>query len=1056
MKTFLLSVLLSLVWLVPCAGQTTVMSGTVTDAADGNPIIGASVVVEGSSRGAITDADGKFRLTGLSAADKRVKISYLGYETKLIAVEKGPVSVRLIATQEMMDEVIVVAFGKQKRESFTGSASVVKAEDIAKLQVNNPIEAMNGMVAGMQMSETNSFTSDPTITIRGIGSLNASTSPLIVVDGLPYNGYTNDLNPADIANVTVLKDAASNALYGARGANGVILITTKSAERGKTRVSLDMKWGANTDGNIDYDRIDNAAEYYEMHYRALRNYFQWSQGQTAGQAHLSANATLGQPSTNGGLGYISYSVPAGQLLIGDNGKLNPAATPGNRVMWNGDVYMIYPDDWREEGLRNGLRQEYNLNLTGGNKDYTFLASLGYLNNEGLCYGTDMERYTARLKTTYQAFPWLQVGANAGYNHTVTNVSGNAFAAAYNVAPIYPLYIRDGEGRILRDDHGKRYDYGSGDNQAPGLNRPVEINGNPIQSDLIDASVNNSNSFNLQGFATVDLPLGLRLTINGSAYITENRMNYATNPYYGYAAQSSHGAVSAYHYRTTDTNYQQLLNYHKELGRHTIDALLGHEYSHSSQTSLAGTRTNVANFDLNIELDGAIINDAPSSSISNYNVEGWFTRAQYDYDGKYFASGSFRRDGSTTFHPDHRWGNFWSLGGAWIMSKEPWFPKNWWLNMLKVKASYGEQGNDGIGNFRYTDYYNITNINDQVAYTFASKGNPDITWETVGCLNAGVEFELFNQRLRGSVEYYHRVTRDMLMWFQTPSSLGYTGYYDNVGDMLNYGIETELTADLIKSRHFSWTVNLNLTWQKNRVTKLAPENKDRVMDGYAGFQSGYNFVGEKLPVNSWMLKQYAGVGPDGDALYYKTVDGQKVTTTYSDGDYYLCGNALPDLFGGLSTSINCYGFDFSAQCNYSIGGKRIDNGYMVLMTSPQSSITGAGLHRDLYNAWTPEHTQTDIPRFMYSDQYTASVSDRFLTDASYFTIKNIQIGYTLPASFTKKWHCEQLRVYFACNNVYYFTARKGFDPRVGTPDDFYYSTSNNTPIRTFTGGISLKF
>ncbi|WP_303332379.1 TonB-dependent receptor plug domain-containing protein, partial [uncultured Muribaculum sp.] len=355
-------------------------------------------------------------------------------------------TVHLAVKSEMMDEVMVVAFGKQKRESFTGSASVLSADAISKQQVTNPIEALDGLVTGLQMTQTNSFGSDPSILIRGIGSINASTAPLIVLDGLPYNGYWNDINPADIQNITVLKDAASNALYGARCANGVILITTKSAQRGETRVNITAKWGVNTDGRIQYDYIDNPGEYYAAHYTALRNYLVNVKKQNPGQAHINANRYIGESASegHGGLGYMVYNVPAGEFLIGTNGQLNPNAVLGNRVAYQGRIYTLYPDNWLENGTRNGFRQEYNVNITGGNDRYTILGNFGYLKEDGLTYGNDFDRISARIKTDYQAYDFLRIGGNASYNHTVTNVQSAAFGTTYT-APIYPLFIRDADG-----------------------------------------------------------------------------------------------------------------------------------------------------------------------------------------------------------------------------------------------------------------------------------------------------------------------------------------------------------------------------------------------------------------------------------------------------------------------------------------------------------------------------------------------------------------------------------------------------------------------------------
>lgn len=1051
-------IFLFLALLVTIAGnafaQDSGLTGYVYDVENGDPIIGATVKVDGSKIVTVTDVDGKFTLNGLQPKNKRVTVTYVGYAPNTVDIKEG-MKVYLTSSTDILDEVIVVAFGKQKRESFTGSATVVSAEDITRQQVTNPIEALNGRVSGLQMTQTNSFTSNPEIIVRGIGSINASRAPLVVVDGMPYSGAWNDINPADIENITVLKDAASNALYGARGANGVIMITTKTAKRGATKVDFDAKWGSNHDARVHYDYIDNAGEYYEAHYLALRNYYQYDQQMSRQQAHILANNSLGANADNGGLGYMVYAVPENQFLIGENGRVNPAARLGNRVAYDNQFYMLYPDNWTDEGTRNGFRQEYNLNITGGNEKYNMIASLGYLSDEGIAYGTDIERYTARLKANYQAYDFLRMGANAGYTHTKSNTQGAVFSALYDVAPVYPLYIRDDQGNILTDSHGKRFDYGNRDNA--GMLRPTEIGGNPIQDDIINVNSASSNAYNMQGFATADFLNDFHATINGSVYITEWRSVLAYNPYFGFTKETG-GSTDVSHDRNTSLNFQQLLDWNHSFGLHTLDVLVGHEYSKELASSLYGSRTQVANFGGNTELNGAVVNGSNGSSKAMYNVEGYFARAQYDYDNKIFGSASFRRDGSSRFDVKHRWGNFWSVGGAWIISKENWFPKSNLLNMLKLKASYGQQGNDGIGSFRYVDLYNITNSSDKVSFIFNDKGNPDITWETVGSFNAGIEFELFNNRLRGGVEFYSRTTSDMLLWFTAPYEIGYSGYYDNVGDMNNKGIEIELSADLIQTKNFNWNVALNTTWERNRVTYLPEENKGANLEGHPGFVSGNYFWGEDLPAYTWRLKRTAGVDKtNGHELWYKTgANGELTTTTrYDDADYYNCGSALPKLFGGFTTSFKVFDFDLTAQFNYSIGGKKWDYTYQWLMYSPMPAATGTGYHRDAFRAWTPENPESDIPMWTYNNTYTSinSLSDRYLMNGSYFSFKNITMGYTLPQALTRRFHVERLRVFASCDGVAYWTKRKGFDPRQGLTDS---AIGNYSPMRTISGGLQIQF
>lgn len=1036
------------------AAQVTQVSGQVLDEENGEPLTGAVVLVEGTNNAVTTDIDGHFELKGLTPAHQSITVSYVGF-TKKTQPAKAEMKIYLTPTARLMDELIVVAFGKQKREAFTGSATVVSAAEISQQQVNNPIEALNGRVAGMQMMESNSLAAGaaPTIRVRGFSSLNANNEPLIVLDGLPYSGYLNDINPADIENMTVLKDAASNALYGARGANGVIMITTKNAKRGNTSITLDAKWGVNTDGRTEYDLIDNPGEYYEAYYLSLRNYFMYRQENPMSfdQAHITANNTLGLPYTRMGLAYMVYDIPQGEFLIGTNGRLNPHAVLGNRVVDGNNIYTLYPDDWKKEGTRNGFRQEYNVNITGGNDRYSLMATLGYLDNNGLTPSSSIQRVNARVKVNYDAYDWLRVGANAGYTNTNSDNLGDVLGTPYNVAPIYPLYVRDGNGNILYDRNGKRYDYG---NHDVGLVRSVEMNGNPIQSDILDINHNSSNAFNIQGYADITFLKNFKLTVNGSVYITEYRGKRTYNPDYGYSVVDG-GSTSVNHGRTTDTNFQQLLNYNRAFGPHNVDVLLGHEYSRQQTTNLSGSGSKFGDYNYNSELSGAIIYGSPSSDKGLYNVEGWFGRAQYDYDNRYFFSGSFRRDGSSNFHPSHRWGNFWSLGGAWILTKEAWFPKTNLVNMLKFKVSYGEQGNDGIGSFRYTDLYWITNNNNNVALSFGSKGKRDISWEKVGNFNTGLEFTLFNSRLNGGIDYYYRKTTDMLLWLSAPVEIGYDGYYDNVGDMYNTGIELNLNGDVFSTKDFTWNVGLNLTWQINRIDYIPKAKAGLVMDGHRGYTDGSFFYGEGLPMYTFYTKRYMGVDDKGQSLWLKNnSDGTTETTSvYSDGSYYLCGNAQPKIFGGFNTSFKIKDFDIAAQFNYSIGGKKWDYGYQALMTSSSTILTGAGLHRDVFKAWSPENTDTSIPMFYYSDTYGTAQSDRFLTDASYLSLRNLTVGYNFPRPVTNRLKMERLRVFCSCENVAYWTKRAGFDPRSSLTQGSY---GGWPPMRTISGGVQVQF
>ena len=1062
------------------------ITGTVTDET-GMPVIGAAVVVEGTSRGTTTDVSGHYEIAAPSEAN--LVFSYLGLQTQTVAVAgRTKIDVILVADSEQIEEVIVQAFGTAKKEAFTGSAKVIKSEDLAKTQSSSAASALVGKVAGLQTSSSSgSLGSEPSIRIRGFGSINANQAPLWVIDGVPYEGDMNNINMADIETMTVLKDAASNALYGARGANGVIMVTTKRAKAGDARVNFDAKWGVNTPARVLYEYVKDPRQYYEMHYTSLYNYFR-DQGNETTAAYQKAVSRLTSNEV-GGLGYNVYNVPEGQQLIGTNGKFNPNIGKDDfRIIEvkdekTGEVskYKIQPDDMYDELYDPSLRQEYNLNISGATEKSTFFASLGLLDNTGITDGSDMQRWTARLRGDYQAKKWLKVGANMNYTRFEWNGASSSnegdgstadvFSYVANTAPIYPVYVRNGEGEILKDKYGWPV-YDTGDGSYHGLMSSSPMQASPLQLIWLDQSYSEGNAFGVNGFADFIISEGLKFTVNGAINIDETRASSLSNPYYGQFVTNG-GIVSKGHSRSYSHNFQQLLTYATTFGANelsNIDFLLGHETYSTRYYYVGGAKSNIFSTDNN-ELAGAVVDMSSSSSYrTEYINEGYFFRTQYNYDERIYASASFRRDASTNFHPDHRWGNFWSVGAAWIISREAWFNSSA-LSMLKVKASIGSQGNDGIGSYKYTDIYSVSNDGaGGIAVAFSQKGNPNITWETNTNFNTGVEFGLWRDRLTGSIDLFNRKTTDMLFSVPVPPSLGYSSYYDNIGDMVNRGIELELNFDIVRSRNVTWTFGMNATHVRNKILELPPIRKDFEVDGYKGFISGAYFYGEGLPMYTFLIPEYRGVSEDGESqwsykipLYDENGEPtgeyeQGVTTNYNYATQTtsrkLKGNATPWVYGGFNTAFYAYGFDFSIAFDYQIGGQVYDSGYASYMSSPSGSSVGNNYHVDLLKAWTKgSNEDSQIPRFQYDDQYTTATSDRFLTDASYLNISNINFGYTLPA---KWWNnkIQAIRIYVACDNVYYWSRRKGLDPR----QSFSGGTTNvnYSPIRTISGGVTLTF
>ena len=1081
MKQRLTILLASLFLFAGAAMAQTTVTGTVVAQDDGQPLAGAAIrVVGNNSVGTVTDVDGKFAIT-LPAGYTKINVTYVGMQPQELT-GRGNMRIALVSDQENLDEVMVVAFGTAKKSAYTGSATVINSEQLAESQVSSITNALQGAVPGLQLTSANGAPgSTSTIRIRGFSSINAGKDPLIILDGAPYSGDLANLNPADVESMTVLKDAASNALYGARGANGVIIITTKKAKKlGEATVNLDLKTGWNSRALQHYDVITDPAEYYEMQYTALNNYW-LSSGYSATESWQLANKYL-TSDDYGGLGYNIWTVPTGQSLIGTNGRLNPNATLGRLYTYNGEEYWVTPDDWEDIGTRIGNRQEYNLSVSAANERGNFFASVGYLNEEGITYKSDLERFTGRLKADYQAKKWLKVGANLSFSHFSNNSldnngsstsTGNIWAYLLQMAPVYPAYVRNGDGSIKVDENGiKVMDYGASGNSYTnaGLNRAFISDANPIQDNLLDTYGGEGNAASATGFADIEFIPGLKLTINGTYTLDETRFTYVYNPYYG-QFNSTGGTVGKEHYRVYEVNLQQILNYTTTFAeKHNLNVMVGHEYYNYKTYDLYGWKRNMFS-QTNKELNGAVVDtQGAGSSTTRYNNEGYFGRALYDYKDTYFFQASIRRDASSRFDPDHRWGTFWSVGAAWRLGKESWFNADW-VDELKVKASVGSQGNDNISSYLYTDTYTLSNSNDDIGITFNSKGTEDLTWETNTNWNVGAEFS-FWKKLTGSLEFYYRKTSDMLFSFSVAPSLGYSAYYDNIGDLYNSGFELTLNYDIFSKRNLRWDVNLNIASLRNRITMLPDDKKTTGyydLDGkyYEGYVSGNFMIAEDLPLYTWRLKEYAGVDHEtGEALWYMNEfddDGNwtGVTTTndWSEADYYVNNETtIPDFYGGFGTSVYVYGFDFSINCSFQLGGKQYDSTYARFMSAPSSSSSGYNFHKDLYNSWTPENTESNIPAFIYADGfqsgYANAASTRWLTNASYLSIENINVGYTLPDSWTHKLQLEKLRIYLSMQNVAYFSARKGFDPRQS-----YSSTTNATyysPMRTVSLGLNLSF
>ena len=1010
----------------------------------------------------------------LFSSAKTLQISYIGMQTQEVVI-KPKLKIVLKSDTEVLDEVIVTAYGTSTKGTFTGSASVMKADKIEKRQVSNVSNALAGAVAGVQILSDNGQPGESAkVRIRGVGSINAGMEPLYVVDGVPYDGDLSSINSADIETMTVLKDAASTALYGARGANGIIMITTKRGTSGKARINFDAKWGANSRAIKTYDVMTSPKNYIETAYQSIYN-SQISLGYSPEDANIRANKIL--PSeASGGLGYQVYTTAPGELLVGSNGKLNPNATLG----YSDGQYYYTPDNWADETFQNNLRQEYNLSASGGSDKGTYYFAFGYLDDQGVISGSGFKRLNGRFKGDYKLYSWLKIGANVSYVNTesrypgdqdanATASSGNAFYIANNMAPIYPLYVRGADKQILLNNGRKVYDYGDG--QSTNFSRSFMSIANPSGDLIYNKREYLSDVINANWFAEITPITGLTISARYGLNIDNTRQNEMGNAYMGQSASYGGTAYQAA-IRTYGFDQQYVANYQFALKDvHHFDVTAGYDGYSYEYTLLEGSGQNLYNPE-SFYLGNVIDKFTIGGKKDLYSTKGFFGRVNYSYNDTYFGNVSYRRDASSRFAPENRWGNFWSASVAWMLTRESFMEDITWVNMLKFKASFGQQGNDDIlypgvllekNYYPWLDQYKMTGANGTFADgTLLYKGNPDITWETSTSYNIGADFGLFNNKLNGSIEYFGRKSKDMLYNRPTAGSLGYTavpmnasaGYASipmNVGSMTNSGVEIDLNYQIMANKKFNWSVNLNATFVKNKINKLHPDLNGKLIDSDRIYEEGESMY-------RMYLVDYAGVDEKtGEALYWaKDDNGNAIKTSeYSTAENYkvATGDMMPTVYGGLGTTFEAYGFDASIQLSYQLGGKIYDTGYRRLMHGGASSSAGWNWHKDIYNAWTPENPTSNIPRLNASDKYTNSASTRWLTSSDYLSINNITVGYTLPQQLVKKVMLDKVRVYFTADNVALISARKGLDPRQS-----YISatTALYTPIRTISGGISLTF
>lgn len=1018
--------------------QTRLVSGIVKQSSNSEPLIGVAVIDEKEGRSVMTDVDGRF---SIEATESTVlTFSFLGLKTEQVTVGKrNNLQILMSEDREVLEDVIVVAYGTSTKESFTGSAEIVRADKLKDRPAADVTKMLDGQVSGvMTTSGSGQPGSGAEIRIRGFGSINASNAPLIVVDGVPFDGDLNSINSADIESISVLKDASAGALYGARGANGVVMVTTRSgAEEGMT-VSVSAKVGVNSRALPFYDTMDSK-QYMEHIWRACYNDLVYGEGYLPSYALAEAPNKVSSIFLGENDVYNVFDKDVASLYDA-NGKIVSSAKLKYNENWMKEAQAVCP-----------IRQEYQVGVTGGSSKVKYMASLSYLSDQGTLKTTGFNRYTVRAGADLKPREWFKMGVNVNFSHSESEFLGamgtentNVWYSAMMMGPIYPVYKKNLDGSDVLENGNRVFDYGA--------SRPAgaQNNRNSVATLFDDGYNTASNNTSIRAYAGLSF-WGFDFTTNIGLDNLDSNQSARYNRVSGNAAGS--GRLTKESMNSLSYTWNQLLTYKRDFkGGHKFDIMAGHEFYGYNAKYIIAQRTGFPFDEFDDLALGTTLVEGNSASDSYY-IDSWLVRANYNYADRYYFNASYRTDGSSRFAKDHRWGSFWSAGASWRISQEAFMRNISWINNLTLKASYGVQGNDNLGTFyAWQSLYNMGYANANFSgAVITSIENSRVTWEKNGNLNVGLEFRLFD-RVSGTVEYFNRLTTDLLLDYPLAISTGFPGYYANVGSMVNQGVDMTIGVDIFSDKDYYWNISVIASSLANKVLKLTGNGSDIL--------SGNYIIREGIPLNTFYLSKSAGVDPaTGQQLYWaykKNSDGSMIPgseyvtndATVASSSKYLLGNRIPDLYGSISTSARYKGLDVSLLFTYSIGGKIYDSVYRTLM---EPSYPGQTYHRHALRAWTTPGQLTDVPRVM-TDLVTVA-SDRFLVDASYFSIKSASIGYSLPEKCLSKVKIKQVRFYLAGENLWLFSNMKGLDPQAS----FTGSTSYTyTPSRTVSLGVDLKF
>ncbi len=991
--------------------QEKLITGKVTSSEDSQPMIGVAVMDRQTMQGTTTNENGEFSLQ-VSDRTRTLQFSYLGYKTVDIPIRGSTMSVQLEPDLVAIDEVMVVAYGTGKKSTFTGSAVVVKNESLERIKTSNVTQALQGQSSGVQViNNSGQPGDDASILIRGIGSMNASSSPLYVVDGMAYDGFVNAINPADIESMTILKDASATALYGSRAANGVIMITTKKGSSDKGQINFRSTWGFSSLA-VDLPRALTPDEFSKLSWLAMRNGRMDTSGATQEEASQYATDFLKNE-----LKINPYSI---DKPVNTDGEIDPMAQ------------LLYWGDWRNEILKSRLRQEYNIDFSGKSDKADYFFSGGYVNDKGIFAAQEFERFTTRANLNYQLKDWIKVGTNTSLAHSRREVwlEPNTIWFLRTIAPTNPVYVWDEEkGEYKRDGNGNKiFDFGD--------NRAAWTSWNPLADAAYNTSPETINNVSNRSYIELTFLPELKFRTSFSVDHYNRTFDGYVNPKYGYAAGYG-GEVRKRIRQNLSYTLNNILTYNKSFGDHSLNVLLGQEAYALHYKDLTAVKRGLPFLGLT-EIDSASEMNSMNSYSDKYRLLSWLSRIEYDFLDRYYLSGSFRTDGSSRFHPDNRWGYFWSIGGSWRLSNENFMLHYDWIDNLKLKASYGGVGNDKLetsdNNAIYYAYQGLygTGSNDynEAGARISRLANKNLKWESNMQLNIGVEFALFN-KLSGDIEWFQRKSKDLLFPMPMAPSTGFESIDRNIGDIKNQGIEFQLNYTAINTKDFRWSIDLNGTSYKNKILKLPQEEINSGSSKWREGESRYNF---------WGI-EYAGVNPEtGNDQYwkniYETIDGKKTlvgrekTENYnevtSDDQKKYLGDAIPKLFGGLTNNFSFKGIDLSFLIYYSFGGKLYDKDYAQMM----AYRTGYSMHPDMLKGWSPENPNSEFTRIStaYSNSM-GSYSTKFLFNNTFARLRNVTLGYSLPKTWIGKFKVNTLRLFVQGDNLVTVgsAAKRGTDP-----------------------------